>query len=251
MILDEMKMRILHAAFINKNFIDGEEACNYENYLLELVNNSLYFREKSSFKKYEPPQSESNGECDCNSPTYELDFKLLESTTRFQASRELTNQIQLINKGVISHSSARRPNTEMTVTRLHAAIRNCSCEQLWKYLNNKYKYGTIENDISIYVKVLATRKNFLFLFPYQIYFNKHYNFRYALENINIALAKDFRESFVFRDKYCKEYDTFFSYIYDDNLIINKFEKEDELKTVDIVYLFKSETYRKLHDYMNY
>lgn len=246
-----MKMSILHAAFINKNFIDGEDACNYENYLLELVNNSLYFREKSNFEEYEPPKSESNGECDCNSLTYKLDFKLLESTTRFQASKELTNQIQLINKGVVSHSSARRTNTEMTVTRLHAAIRDCSCEQLGEYLNNAYEYGTVENDISIYAKVLATRKNLLFLFPYQFFFNKHYNFRYAIENINIALAKDFSESFIFRDRYCNEYDTFFSYIYDDNLIINTFEKEDELKTVDIVYLFKSETYRKLHDYVNY
>ena len=109
----------------------------------------------------------------------------------------------------------------------------------------------MENDISIYARVLATRKNLLFLFPYQFFFNNHYNFRYAIENINIALAKDFSESFIFRDKYCNEYDTFFSYIYDDNLIINKFEKKDELKTVDIVYLFKSETYRKLHDYVNY
>lgn len=251
MILDEMKMSILHAAFINKNFIDGEDACNYENYLLELVNNSLYFRKKSNFEEYEPPQSESNGECDCNSLAYKLDFKLLESTTRFQASKELTNQIQVINKGVVSHCSARRPNTEMTVTRLHVAIRDCSCEQLGEYLNNAYEYGTVENDISIYARVLATRKNLLFLFPYQFFFNNHYNFRYAIENINIALAKDFSESFIFRDKYCNEYDTFFSYIYDDNLIINKFEKKDELKTVDIVYLFKSETYRKLHDYVNY
>lgn len=45
MILVDMQMEILRATFVNKSFIDGEENCNYEKYLLELVNNSIYFRE--------------------------------------------------------------------------------------------------------------------------------------------------------------------------------------------------------------
>lgn len=45
MISDEMRVDILHAVFINKNFIKDEENCNYEKYLLELVNKSIYFRE--------------------------------------------------------------------------------------------------------------------------------------------------------------------------------------------------------------
>ena len=49
MISDEMRVDILHAVFINKNFIKDEENCNYEKYLLELVNKSIYFREKSNF----------------------------------------------------------------------------------------------------------------------------------------------------------------------------------------------------------
>ena len=49
MILDEMKIDILHAVFINKNFIENEENCNYEKYLLELINQSAYFRKKVEF----------------------------------------------------------------------------------------------------------------------------------------------------------------------------------------------------------
>lgn len=59
---------------INNNFIEGEENCNCEKNLLELVNNSIYFREKSGFKLYEAPHSEANGECDSNSSTYNFDF---------------------------------------------------------------------------------------------------------------------------------------------------------------------------------
>ncbi|HCU2761025.1 TPA: hypothetical protein OUL20_000874 [Clostridioides difficile] len=58
MISDEMRVDILHAVFINKNFIKDEENCNYEKYLLELVNKSIYFREKSNFAEYVPPKSE-------------------------------------------------------------------------------------------------------------------------------------------------------------------------------------------------
>ena len=249
MISDEIQMEFLHAVFVNKNFIDGEENCNYEKYLLELVNNSIYFREKSGFKLYEAPQSEANGECDSNSPTYKFDFKLLESTTRFQASKELTGQIQILCKGVTIHCSPRKPNTEMKVTRLYAAIRGCSCTQLNEYLLNEYEYGTIEKDIKTYVELLTTKKNLFFLFPYRFSFKKHYNFRYAIENINSALAKDFKESNIFREKFRAGYDTFLAFIYEDNLIVSKFEKGGKLQIVDTIYLFKSKTYRKLYNYV--
>lgn len=251
MILEDMQMDILHAVFINKNFIDGEENCNYEKYLLELANNSIYFREKSSFKQYEFPSSEANGECDCNSLTYRFDFKLLESTTRFQASKELTGQIQILCRGVTGYCSPKKQNTKIRITRLHAAIRGCNCEQLSDYLLNEYEYGTIEKDIKTYVKLLTIKKNLFFFFPYRFSFKKHYNFKLAIENINIALSKDFKESNLFREKYCGGYDTFLAFIYDDNLIVSKFEKEGNLQIVDTIYLFKSKTYRKLYDYVSY
>lgn len=249
MILDEIQMDILHAVFINKNFIENEDKCSYEKYLLELVNNSIYFREKSNFEMYEPPESEAYGECDCNSSFYKFDFKLLESTTRFQASRELTGQIEILGKGVISYGSPRKQNTEMRINRLHVAIRDCSYEQLREYLLNEYEYGTIEKDIKTYVNLLNTQKNLFFLFPYKFSFKKKYNFRVALENINVALEKDFKESILFREKHCCKYDTFIAYIYEDNLIISKFEKNSSLQVVDVIYLFKSETYRALYDYV--
>lgn len=248
MILDEMKIDILHAVFINKNFIENEENCNYEKYLLELINQSAYFRKKSNFEIYKPPESEANGECDCNSSVYKFDFKLLESTTRFQASRELTGQIERLSDGVVSHCVSRKQNTEMRVTILHAAIRNCSYKQLREYLLNEYEYGSIEKDIKTYVNLLNTKKNLFFLFPYRFSFKSKYNFEFAVENINIALERDFEQSIIFREKSCCGYDTFLAYIYEDNLIISKFGQDNKLQLVDVVDLFKSDTYRKLHDY---
>ncbi|HBG4827881.1 TPA: hypothetical protein KQF10_002478 [Clostridioides difficile] len=248
MISDEMRVNILHAVFINKNFIINEENCNYEKYLLELVNKSIYFREKSNFAEYTPPKSENHGECDCNSPNYQMDFKLLESTTRLHASKELTGQIQKFCDGVIGKCPPRRPNTQMTVTRLFASLRDYDCESLHSCLAEKYEYGTIEFDIQTYVKLLTFKKNLFFFFPYKFSFNTRYNFKYALDSIKIALEKDFRESNLFREKYYAEYDTFLAYIYEDNLIISKFEKDGKLQMIDCVYLFKSQTYSKLYEY---
>lgn len=47
------------------------------------------------------------------------------------------------------------------------------------------------------------------------------------------------------------YDTYLSYVYDDNLIVNKFEKGGKLQMVDTIYLFKSKTYCKLYEYVSY
>ena len=42
---------ILPATLINKNFVEGEPECNYELYLLELVNESMWFRKNVDFKE--------------------------------------------------------------------------------------------------------------------------------------------------------------------------------------------------------
>ena len=139
----------------------------------------------------------------------------------------------------------------MQVTRLHAALRGCDCEELHDYLSKEYKYGTIENDIKTYVKLLTIKKNMLFFFPYRFSLKKQYSFKCAVESITSALEQDFKESNLFRGKYCMGYDTYLSYVYDDNLIVNKFEKGGKLQMVDTIYLFKSKTYCKLYEYVSY
>ena len=119
----EVKIDLLHAALINKDFVTGENNCDYEQYLFEVIQMSQYFKTKSNNKQYSRPVSEAHGECDCVSDDYELDFKLLASSTRLQASKELTASIHCIRNGVTMGCDPRRPNTKMTVVQLHVAIR--------------------------------------------------------------------------------------------------------------------------------
>ena len=76
---------LLPSEMIIKNYIHGDPDCNYEKYLLEFVNASDFFRVKSDGDIYQSPESEENGQCDCISTSYQLDFKLIASKTALQA----------------------------------------------------------------------------------------------------------------------------------------------------------------------
>lgn len=247
MIENEMTPILLHSALINKNFVPGDENCNYEKYLLELVNESLFFKEKSKYKMYTAPKSESKGECDCISDDYTFDFKLIASTTRLQASKELSNEIQRMNEGITLIGKPRRAGEEMVATRLFAGIRGVNCDELLSFLNNKYEFGTVEFDIQTYVKLLCKKKNLFLFFPYQFIFKTKYNFRFVIDSIKSALNNDFKESDLLRKKCCPGYDTYLAFVYDDNLIVMEFQNDNSLKIIDVIYLFKSKTYTYLYN----
>ena len=87
-----MRAKLLPAPYIIKNFVGGEDNCNYEIYLLELLNSSAWFSAHylGGFTK---PNSESHGECDAINQIYQIDFKLLASKTALQARSVLSDQV--------------------------------------------------------------------------------------------------------------------------------------------------------------
>ena len=95
-----IKFKLLPPATIIKNFVDGEPDCNYENYLLELLNKSSHFKDKGQ-SPFSKPLNENNGQCDAISKNYEIDFKLLSSSTRLQASHLFSPGISNYGDGII------------------------------------------------------------------------------------------------------------------------------------------------------
>ena len=75
-----IKFKLLSPATIIKNFVDGEPDCNYENYLLELLNKSSHFKDKGQ-SPFSKPLNENNGQCDAILKNYyhhfALDYKLI------------------------------------------------------------------------------------------------------------------------------------------------------------------------------
>lgn len=250
-IRNKLKTRPLHAIFVNKHFIPNEESCDYEKYLIELVNDSIYFRKKSKFQLYTSPISESCGECDCNSQSYKMDFKLLDSTTRLRASNELTGGIQKFSEGVIGYCTPKKINDTQVAIRLHAVLRDYNSLQLQKFHENKqnFNFGTIEFDIKNYVDMLSTKKNLFLFFPYEFFLEKQYPFRRIEYEIKSALEHDFKESGIYRNKFYSNYDTYISCVYDDHFLIYKFTNDGRLKFIDNIYLFKSKVFQKLKEYL--
>ncbi len=106
----------------------------------------------------------------------------------------------------------------------------------------EYKFGTIECDVKNYVDMLSTKKNLFLFFPYEFLLDEHYPFRRIEYEIRTALEHNFIESGIYRNKFYSIYDTYISCIYDDHLLIYKFEHDGKLEFIDCIYLQKSKTF---------
>lgn len=77
---------------------------SYEDYLLDILNWSGYFRRKSKDRsEYVAPKSQDNGEADAYSSDYQIDFKLLidEEMMRGMSKNKPTVDKKYINQGII------------------------------------------------------------------------------------------------------------------------------------------------------
>ena len=89
----KLRSSLLPAPMIIKNYVAGDENCNYEKYLLEIVNASEIFKLLSGGKEYTAPDNEAHGENDANSEEYSLDFKLMESSSYLEAYKQYSTGI--------------------------------------------------------------------------------------------------------------------------------------------------------------
>ena len=94
---------------------------SYEDYLLEILNWSGYFRSKSEDKsEYIAPKTEDHGEADAYSTDYQIDFKLLidEEMMRGLNKNKPTVDKKFIDKGIY--------DTEKAVDAFYYAMNSAS-----------------------------------------------------------------------------------------------------------------------------
>lgn len=238
-----MKGIMLPAPLIITDFVHGEDTCNYELYLLELINTSKWF-----FLKYpegfQKPVSEAHGECDAINKNYQLDFKLLASKTALQAKSILSPQIYTEN-GVTRFCTS-KADTNIQATRIFAAFRSLSLSDLIELRNSDVKKYGIENDVCTALRIFETKKNLLLFFPYKFAFEKPHLYNEALKSITEALNHDFRTAFLFRNQYANGYDTFLTCIYKEGFLIYRVYDE-ELQLCDSVATNDIKTFTRLLD----
>lgn len=247
MVDNTLTAHILPSEFLIRGFIRNEPDCNYEKYMLEFINESTYFRNKSENKKYAFPNSEEKGQCDCISEKYQLDFKLIASKTILHAKSILFPRKNVINEGIVVTESPKVQGKTMEGTRIHAAIRSCNYEMLCELRQNVSKVQGVENDIYELLETMETQKNLMLLFPYKFTFDKEYKFIEGVSQIQRALSNDFQYVMQYRNYVADGYDTYVAFIYDNRIVFME-EKDNDFVYIDNVELIKSSVYQKMLRY---
>ena len=251
-----LKCRILPAPLVIHNFVAEDNRCNYEIYLTEIINNSDYFKKLSGGEEYLFSENQQDGQSDAVSRKYEIDFKLTESSSRLEALRLHSSQINCFNGVTIF--SAPIKSEDLLVTRLHCGLRSLeSFDEIDAIIENKpenvkKEKRRIENideqarsDMFDFFQTMKKQKHLLYYIPEEFFFvESSYSDSEKLEKIRKALSIDFCMAFGYRNERLPDYDTFISCIYNKQLLLFLYE-EGDLICVDKVLLSKSETFEYL------
>lgn len=245
-----IKNKSLLPAMVIKNFVDGEEDCNYEKYLLELLNHSNYFEKKGKGEYCHPPE-ESHGECDAISPNYELDFKLLEASSSLQAQSILSPSVCKIADGVTSYGRCKKPKGYIESTRIHAVCRYMKLEEFNEIYNKKKEnMDTIEKDILKVLNSLKKEKNILLFYPFEFSVDDEIEIQELDDIITSALNNDFYSLFLYRESNVKSFDTYFVTIVFEDFFIYEVQNQ-KLILIEKVNSSQLSTFIKLRQYDPY
>lgn len=239
--------RLLPSELVIKDFVYGDADCNYEKYLLEFVNASEFFRVKSNGGLYQAPMREDDGQCDCISTHYHMDFKLIASKTVLQARSILCARKTVIAKSITAVGAPVKKDGQIKATRIFAALRDYNLKGLYELRNNPDKKQGVENDIYELLTTLETKKNLLLFFPYEFIFDNKYELDEGIPQIVNALNNDFGESMKYRRLEGSGNDTYIAFIFNENIVFLQ-ECADGLKYVDHVNLKKSPIFQNLMHY---
>lgn len=135
---------------------------SYEDYLLEILNWSGFFRNKSQNRsEYKAPKSQDKGEADAYSSEYQIDFKLLvdeEVMCALSKNRPTVNK-EHIKKGIIIVNDNPNPSP-IPSKNILADIMSITLDEI---TNNSFSSATAEH----FVKNLEKEKNLFLYYPYE------------------------------------------------------------------------------------
>lgn len=238
------------ALFISK-LVSGVDFCGNEKYLRELVNASEYFLSLSDNENYHGPESESNGECDCISKNYQLDFKLFASQSLIKAKSKLDNNYTVHETGAIIDCGSVSNGTE-EVSVIWMILEDFSDEDLeaigngtFSNTDNKYKNLAL-TDVRNHLKILKTKKNLFLYLPIEFIVYEETSFDEAVKLITARRERNFSKSIRYRLKHSPGYDTYLAFLFREHLIILK-ECNGRFNYIDKVPLEKSPSFNKLKD----
>lgn len=172
---------------------------SYEDYLIEVLNWSCFFRSKSQDKsEYVAPKSQDKGEADAYSSEYQIDFKLLvdEEVMRGLNKNKPTVDKKYIKQGIIIVNDNPNP-TPIPRKNILAYIMSI--------LNSEIQSGSFSsNTAKHFIENLEKNKNLLLYYPYEYVSNTVY----PVQAFSNMLTQVFRIPLTYRKQKCPDKDTF-------------------------------------------
>ena len=245
----ELMLKMLAAPVTVKNYVKNDPLCNYEFYMVELLNHSHEMR-KHHPQAFVWQGDQAHAECDAYSGDYGIDFKLIASQSRMKATSNFSSQYTLLPNGVtLTHESKASfldREKEMTVTRMHAALRQTSLEDLERIRSNT-DLLPYEKDIQVFLKKLETKKNLLLFYPYEYSFTDNPHPKNEIEVLTKALQNDFVSAFRYRSKVLPDFETYLTTVYYNDFVLFKIV-DNQLDLMDIVSGNDCPTFKHLRSY---
>lgn len=242
-----IKLHILDAPLIIKNFVNGDSKCNYELYLVEMLNKSKWMKRQFP-EDFRWQEEQSHSECDAYSGNYGIDFKLAAAKSKLQAKNLLSDQIQLIAPGEYA-TCASKKSGEMKSTRLFAALRPLTINELRQVAISEIKQRSLENDLSTFAHTISIKKNLLLFFPYRFYSDNGSGL--AGDDLDKAVVSglnvDFSSAMAYRAEVAPGYDTFFATICESRFLLMKYQN-NSLLLIDVIPTNNCPTYVHLEGY---
>ena len=242
--------RLLPSQVLIKGSVKGDSECNYELYMVEFVNSSMFLRERVGFKPFVRPNSEAHGECDCHAGSYGLDFKLTASQTRLRALSLLSDQTELLGKQGKFMTTPPKSDKNLICTVLHIALLKYSLAELNILMESTSPLTVAESDIKVFLQKLDFKKNLLLYYPHEFYFKYPIEFNAAVKEIARLVNLSFKSAMQYRRQQRPEYETYMGFIYSDFFVIMELVG-DEFRVVDFVNVEKSKIYTRLYNYSLY
>lgn len=189
---------------------------SYEDYLLEILNWSGYFRSKSEDKsEYVAPKTEDHGEADAYSTDYQIDFKLLidEEMMRGLNKNKPTVNKEFIDKGIIMVQDNPTP-TPIPKKNILVDIMRISPEEI---ASDAYTSETAKH----FIKNMEKNKNLFLYYPYE----HTCQTPYSVKAFAYLFTQIFKVPLCYRAQKCPDKDTFICVKVNENFLI--FEWTDQ------------------------
>ena len=244
---EDLYLKLLQPHMINSKYIHGtEDICNYELYLVELINQCRNFM--SRFREpFIYQMEQSHGEADAVSGDYSLDFKLAVSSTAMQANNIYRPQIWKRSDGWIDYGGAKKEKGQLMVTKIYMALLSSNRDNLLNIIEKPDK-SLVEKDIAQFLQKVIIPQNIMFFFPYRLWHKGEIvSIDEGIQDIVLALASAFLTSMQYRAEKVPEYETFFSTFYEEKFVLMQVY-EDKFDLLDAVDLSLSSTYKSLKKY---